>query len=74
MLVWMKRGLGSRGGMSAALGALDSFFNPGAARAHDEIDEQHQRVIPTPSPGDTMLNEGRVVIRRPRGAARRGDA
>jgi hypothetical protein len=60
----MRRGLGTRGGMSAVLGALDSVFNPGAARAHDEIEEQHQRVIPTPSPGDRMLTEGRVVIRR----------
>ena len=64
MLTWMRRGLGNRGGMSAVLGALDSVFNPGAARAHDEIEEQHQRVIPTPSPGDRMLTEGRVVIRR----------
>jgi hypothetical protein len=64
VLIWMRRGLGSRGGMSAVLGALDSVFNPGAARAHDEIEEQHQRVIPTPSPGDRMLTEGRVVIRR----------
>jgi hypothetical protein len=64
VLTWMRRGLGDRGGMSAVLGALDSVFNPGAARAHDEIEEQHQRVIPTPSPGDRMLREGRVVIRR----------
>lgn len=70
MLTWMRRGLGSRGGMSAVLGALDSVFNPGAARAHDEIDEQHQRVIPTPSPGDRMLTEGRVVITRPGRSAR----
>lgn len=65
MLTWMRRGLGDRGGMSAVLGALDSVFNPGAARAHDEIEEQHQRVMPTPSPGDRMLREGRVVIRPP---------
>jgi hypothetical protein len=64
----MKRGLGSRGGMSAALGALDAFFNPSAARAKDELDEQHEHVIPTPSPGDTMLNEGKIVIRRPCGS------
>lgn len=68
--MWMRRGLGSRGGMSAVLGALDSVFNPGAARAHDEIDEQHQRVIPTPSPGDRMLTEGRVVITTSDTAAR----
>lgn len=72
MLRWMRRGLGSRGGMSAVLGALDSVFNPAAGRAHDEIDEQHQRVIPTPSPGDRMLTEGRVVISR-HGEPRRGD-
>lgn len=73
MLAWMRRGLGSSGGMSAVLGALDSFFNPGAARAQDELKEQHERVIPTPSPGDRMLSEGRLVIARGEQGDRRVD-
>lgn len=63
MLMWMKRGLGTRSSMGAVLGALDEVFNPGGARAHDDLKEQHERVIPTPSPGDRMLSEGRVVLR-----------
>jgi hypothetical protein len=48
--------------MGAALGAMDGLVNPGAARAREILDEQHERVIPTPSPGDRMLKEGRIVI------------
>lgn len=67
MLVWLKKGLDGRGGMGSVLGALDEVFNPGAARARDEMHEQHERVIPTPSPGDRLLREGRVRIRVERG-------
>jgi hypothetical protein len=63
MLAWLRRSMGeSRGGIGAALGALDQVFNPGAARAKELTGEQHERVIPTPSPGDRMLDEGRIVI------------
>lgn len=62
VLLWMKRGLGPRAGMSSVLGALDEVFNPGAARAREDIEDQHERVIPVPSPGDRMLREGRVQI------------
>jgi hypothetical protein len=50
--------------MSGVLGALEEFSNPAAARARDELREQHERVIPVPSPGDSLLDEGKVVIRR----------
>jgi hypothetical protein len=66
MLRWLRRSAGgSRGAMSAAIGALDEFVNPAAARAREELDTQHERVIPTPSPGDRLLEEGRVVIDQP---------
>ena len=51
--------------MGATFGAMDGFFNPGAARARELINEQHERVIPTPSPGDSILKEGRIVIDLP---------
>lgn len=66
MLRWLQRGLNdSRPGMGAVLGAMDAVVNPGAARARELLVEQHQRIIPTPSPGDRMLREGRVVIELP---------
>jgi hypothetical protein len=48
--------------MSSALGSLDEFFHPSAARARELMDSQHERVIPTPSPGDRLLSEGRMII------------
>ena len=65
MLMWMKRGLGQHTSMGAVLGALDEVFNPEAARSRDELHERHERVIPTPSPGDRLLREGRIRIRVP---------
>lgn len=66
MLQWLQRGLNeSRPGMGAVFGAMDGFFNPGAARAREIIDEQHERIMPTPSPGDRILREGRIVIELP---------
>ena len=64
MLRWLRGTMGgSAAGMNAMIGALDSFFNPAAARARKELEEQHERVVPIPSPGDKLLKEGRVVIR-----------
>ncbi|MDP1877822.1 MAG: hypothetical protein Q8M17_09725 [Actinomycetota bacterium] len=48
--------------MSAGMAALDVFVNPAAARAREELDRQHEQVMPTPSPGDRMLDEGRITI------------
>ena len=50
---------------AAVFGAFDQFFNPGAARAREFLDAQHERVMPTPSPGDKVLDEGRIVVERP---------
>ena len=73
MLRWLRGSMGgSAAGMNAMIGALDSFFNPAAARARKELEEQHERVVPIPSPGDKLLAEGKVVIPRtlkPRPAA-----
>jgi hypothetical protein len=66
MLAWFRRGMSeSAGGMSSALGAIDSVFNPGAARAREVLDVENQQVVPAPTPGDTLLAEGRIVIRLP---------
>ena len=66
MLRWLRGTMGgSAAGMNAMIGALDTFFNPAAARAREELKEQHERVIPIPSPGDKLLQEGKLVIRRP---------
>lgn len=54
--------------LSAGLGSLDAVFNPAAARAREELDQQHERVVPTPSPGDRILDEGVIVIPVPHGA------
>ncbi len=65
MLRWLRGTMGgSAAGMNAMIGALDSFFNPAAARARKELEEQHERVLPIPSPGDKLLTEGKVVIPR----------
>jgi hypothetical protein len=66
MFIRLRRSLGdTHKGMSSAIGALDEFFNPAAARARELTDAQHERVIATPSPGDRMLTEGRAVIEPP---------
>ena len=65
MLRWLRGTMGgSAAGMNAMIGALETFFNPAATRARKELEEQHERVIPTPSPGDKLLAEGKVVIPR----------
>ena len=56
---------GSASSMSAAIGALDEVLNPGAARARELVADEHERVVATPSPGDKLLAEGRIVIPRP---------
>jgi hypothetical protein len=65
MLAWMRKGMGdSHGSTAAALGVLDGIFHPGAARAREHLDAQHELAMPVPTPGDRLLKEGRVVIRR----------
>jgi hypothetical protein len=64
VLGWFYRHLGgrSRGGMGAVLGGLDELFHPEAARARETIERDHSLVVPMPSPGDRMLDEGRLVL------------
>lgn len=66
VFIRMRGGTGeSTAGLSAAIGALDVFFNPAAARAREELAAQHERVLPMPSPGDRLLDDGVVVIESP---------
>lgn len=65
VFIRLRKGAGaSQPAMGAALGALDHVFNPAAARARELLEAQHERVVPTPSPGDKLLDEGRIVIVR----------
>jgi hypothetical protein len=66
IFIGLSAGAGGAGGaISGGVSALDAVFNPGAARAREELDQQHERVVPTPSPGDRMLDEGVIVIEQP---------
>jgi len=48
--------------------AIDhTLFHPGAETAREVRDAQPDQVQPAPSPGDKLLDEGRVVIERPEG-------
>ena len=66
MLGWFYRHMGrrSRGGMGAVLGGLDEVFRPEAVHGRQEVDRQSSMVVPYPSPGDRMLDDGVVVIER----------
>lgn len=67
MLVRLQRSLGrrSRGGMGAVLGGLDEVFHPGAARGRELLDRQHSMVMPMPSPGDKLLDDGLLLVTPP---------
>jgi hypothetical protein len=66
IFIGLSGGAGSAGSaMSAGLGAIESFVNPAAARAREELRPQNERVIATPSPGDRLLKDGRIVIELP---------
>jgi hypothetical protein len=65
MLAWLRKGIGgSAGGMGGAIGVIDEVFNPGAARAREEMAREHEMALPAPTPGDRLLTEGRLTIRR----------
>jgi hypothetical protein len=74
MLAWTRRSMGvkGRGGMGAVLGAMDDVFNPGAARARETLQAENQRVVTKPSPGDKLLNDGKVVVQLPSGRSAKG--
>ena len=65
MMRWLRGTMGgSATGVNAMIGALEDIFSPAVAQARKE---QHERVIPIPSPGDKLFAEGKVVIsRRPK--------
>jgi hypothetical protein len=69
MLAWIRRGMGgaSGAGANALLGVLDDLVNPGAGRVRDAKEREHDLSIPKPTPGDKLLNERKLVIRRPAG-------
>ncbi|MBI1351208.1 MAG: hypothetical protein GC156_08820 [Actinomycetales bacterium] len=63
IFIGLSAGAGSAGAaLSAGMGAFEAFVNPAAARAREELEQQHERVIPTPSPGDRLLEDGVIVI------------
>lgn len=53
----------SGGALSGVVGVLEDLYAPGAARARELMDAEHQVAIPVPSPGDRMLSTGRLVVR-----------
>ena len=62
MFRWVHQHMGgSAAAMGGVIAALEELYNPSAAQARKE---QHERVIPAPSPGDKLLDDGKVVIRR----------
>jgi hypothetical protein len=63
----------ARGGMGAVLGGVDQLFHPEAARARETIERDHSLVVPMPSPGDRMLDEGRLIVDRAALSANRLD-
>ena len=63
LLEWLRRGLGGSAGLASAVGVVESVFAPSAAEARHFREREHERVIPVPSPGDRMLDEGVVVLR-----------
>lgn len=67
IFIGLSAGAGGAGNaLSGGLSALDAVFNPGAARAREELEQQHERVVSTPSPGDRMLDDGVFVVQAPR--------
>ena len=56
---------GKNGAAAGAATALDQFFSPGAARAREETDRQHELALPTPSPGDRLFEDGILVLEIP---------
>ena len=65
-MVFIRLSEGTSGtGLSSVIGAMDVFVNPAAARAREELQQQHEAVVPTPSPGDRLLRDGRIVIDLP---------
>ncbi|MGN6244833.1 MAG: hypothetical protein ACTHQ3_14345 [Motilibacteraceae bacterium] len=48
--------------MTALLDGADEMWHSTAVRSREAVDLQHQQVIPAPTPGDHLLQEGRSVL------------
>jgi hypothetical protein len=48
----------------AAMSVLDEIWQPGRVRARERLDARHERAQPVPSPGDRLLSERRLRLRR----------
>jgi hypothetical protein len=69
MFGWMWRGRGkSRRSTAVVMSGLDEIFHPGAARAREVIEVQHEMVIPLPGAGDRPWADGTIVIDVPDGS------
>ena len=64
MLRWLRGDSRTSAGGSALGGALADAFDPGAARARQELEREHERVEEAPTPGDRLLHDGVLVVRR----------
>jgi hypothetical protein len=65
MIGWLRRRFGrSSRSMTAAMSVLDEVWQPGRVRARERLEARHERVQPAPSPGDRLLSERRLRLRR----------
>lgn len=58
----LRKGAGTAG---PSFAVFDEFFHPAGQRAREELEHQNQLSVPTPSPGDRMLEDGVFVVRIP---------
>jgi hypothetical protein len=69
MLAWLRRTFGGRGlkgeGSSAMVNAFEMLYRPGALKTRAERESRHEAALPAPTPGDRLLREGRLTVRRP---------
>jgi hypothetical protein len=60
---WMWRGRGrSHRSVAVAMTGLDEIFHPGAARARESVEIQHEMVVPLPGGDDQPWDDGCIVI------------
>jgi hypothetical protein len=63
----MRKHLGGkgRGAVGAMLNGADELWHASAVRGREELELQHQQIVPAPSPGDRLLDQGRAVLPDP---------
>ena len=64
MPTWMRRRRTARRGMGSAMGVFEEVFHPGAREARELMEAPHEQVLPAPTPGDRLYDDGHVVITR----------